>query len=50
MASKKSAIAENEELRKKLMHARNVISELRDELKEQEDIRYKITAVSNPHN
>jgi predicted component of type VI protein secretion system len=47
MASKMSAAAEIEQLRKKLMHARNIISELKDELKEQENMRYKITAVSH---
>lgn len=47
MTTRMSATAEVEQLRKKLMHSQTVISELRDELKEQEKIRYTITAVSH---
>lgn len=45
MTSKMSLTAENEKLRKMLMHAKNQISELRDELKEQEKTKAKIQEV-----
>jgi len=37
---------EIEQLRKKLLHARGVISELQEELKEQEDVKYHLTTVN----
>lgn len=49
MTSRMSATAEVEQLRKKLMHMQSKNNELRDELKEQEKIRYTITAVSRKY-
>lgn len=45
MTTKMSAAAEIEKLRKRLMESKNEISELREELKQQEILRYKITEV-----
>ena len=45
MSSMMSKDKEIEQLRKKLLHARNIISELQDELKDQENVRYKLTTV-----
>ena len=45
MSKKQSLVEENEDLRRKLLHARGVITELQDELKEQETIRYNLTKV-----
>jgi len=43
-----SAAAEIEQLRKRLMHSQNIISELNDEIKEGESMRQRITAVGSP--
>ena len=47
MTSNMSAAAENEKLRKMLMQAKNQISSLKEELREQEKIKYKIQEVSS---
>ena len=43
MTAKMSAASEIDQLRKKLLNSRSEISELKDQLKEQEDIRYNLT-------
>jgi len=48
MTTKMSAAAEIEQLRKRLMHSQNIISELNDEIKEGESMRQRITAVGSP--
>jgi hypothetical protein len=48
MTSKMSLSVENEKLRKMLLHAKNQISELKDELKDQEKTKSKIQEVCLP--
>lgn len=48
MTAKMSLAAENEKLRKLLMHSKNEVAQLEEELKEQEKIKYKIQEVL-PH-
>ena len=45
MTSKMSVAAENEKLRKLLMHSKNNVAQLEDELKEQQRIKLKIQEV-----
>jgi len=47
MTSKMSSAAENEKLRKMLLHSKNQVAQLEDEIKEQEKTKYKIQEVGS---